>query len=143
MGPELLPTAKPPHPISQCPLCQSPPSPSTPCPTCINMRRYWDLTSVASSKQVDLTSTPTDLSFPGPGLVYQSPIYGNHVVASRPIETGELIILEKPLLVSPYGPSDKLPLCLTCHRDVALSTKCPRCKWPVCGDVCAQVRFIY
>lgn len=123
-----------------CPRCQSLPrtTPLAPCPTCVNMKLYWESVPIISPTST-LEEKIVDLHFPGPGTVVHSPIYGNHVIASREIEEGELIILEDAILMSPYGPSDRLPLCLSCHRDIALSAKCSICKWPVCGEECEKV----
>ena len=86
--------------------------------------------------------------WPEPGIVKNSPIYGNYVVASRRIEKGEVIIEDSPLLVAPYGPSQTIysfrsgviHLCLNCCERVSSSEKCPTCKWPLCANEVCEVR---
>lgn len=111
------------------------------CKVCQNIRAYLaknELVSTAEKKN-KLEDDNVDVTFPGPGVVRRNHIYGNYVVASRCIEAGEIIIREKPLNIGPYGTSDVLPLCLSCGKDVGLSSKCSTCKWPVCGPKCEKV----
>jgi hypothetical protein len=122
-----------------CAFCKEIPY-SSDCPTCQNVRSYRAQSAEreAEEKQVE-ESVSSDIQFPGPGIVKRSPIYGNYVVASRRIEAGELICQEKPLLMAPYGTSDVIPVCLACYKDVGFSSKCSKCRWPVCSKECEEV----
>lgn len=81
-------------------------------------------------------------SLPVPWVVEYSPTYGNYIVASRDIAEDELILCDRPLLVSPYyDPEGCLQICLACHKEVTDSEKCVNCQWPLCdNDNCAKVR---
>lgn len=64
---------------------------------------------------------------------------GCHVVATRDIQQGEIIIKEEPIVVGPKVVS--LPLCLGCGRRIKIAEgvevyKCSGCGWPLCGPHC-------
>jgi len=89
-------------------------------------------------------------------IIQQNKIYGRHLVASRVINKGELVLEEFPLVASacgtavpcgPLGPWAKdaencFPFCLTCGKVVKGTEACSRCKWPICDNlgVCENVR---
>src|SRR5665811_859126 len=93
--------------LSICLWCVDNPSIKFQCDTCCT-----DL-DVKEENSTEL------VKFPGPGIVKHTESFGNYIVASRRIEKGELIIEEKPLLVSPYGTSEMMPYCLSCYKDIS------------------------
>ncbi len=122
-----------------CFLCREKESPDRDCKVCQNIRTYWSKNNEHSDPSQLGEDNEVNVSFPGPGIVKRNAIYGNYVVASRAIMQGELIILERPLTIAPYCPADVLPLCLSCCKDIGLSSKCSTCKWPVCDSACEKV----
>jgi len=86
-------------------------------------------------------ASPAEQQWTEAAVIRNNAIYGNYVVASRVIQEGELLIEELPLSTAVYGTSDRLPFCLACGRDVALSERCSKCKWPICDNQgsCEQV----
>nr|CAD7264050.1 unnamed protein product [Timema shepardi] len=74
-----------------------------------------------------------------PFVVCSSPEMGRHLLASRDLTPGDVILSELPLVVGPkHHSQDEAVLCLLCHRPASLDTdyRCPRCLWPVCGPDC-------
>ena len=70
-----------------------------------------------------------------PFKVVRSARVGRHLVATRDIRPGEVILCEPPVTGGPrqYTP----PLCLGCHRPVSLAGyRCSTCQWPMCGKEC-------
>ena len=63
-----------------------------------------------------------------------------HMVASRDISAGELIMQELPCSLGPghYTP----PVCLGCYRTVDGSVTCARCGWPICSEVRIPIHII-
>lgn len=62
---------------------------------------------------------------------------GRHLVATRKIKEGEVILRKSPLLSGPKMAS--YPMCLGCNKKLDVSKpfyKCTKCKWPVCGEAC-------
>lgn len=60
---------------------------------------------------------------------------GRHLVATRDLKPGDVIISENPLV---YGPKQvSAPLCLGCHAP-APRARCPRCLWPLCSSACSH-----
>ena len=71
-----------------------------------------------------------------PFKVARAPGVGRHLVATRDINPGE-IILEEPAVTG--GPRQYTrPVCLGCHRPVSLteSPRCSSCQWPLCSPDC-------
>ena len=68
-----------------------------------------------------------------------SPELGRHLVASRNIDEGELILVDSPFVV---GPRHFIPAvcCVGCCRKVDHSKTCRRCKWPICSNACQGLR---
>ncbi|GBP68563.1 SET domain-containing protein SmydA-8, isoform A, partial [Eumeta japonica] len=61
--------------------------------------------------------------------------YGRYLVASKDLESGELIFVETPFAVGPKP--DTPPLCLGCYCPVSEGGRlCSRCSWPCCGPEC-------
>ncbi|KAJ0174501.1 hypothetical protein K1T71_009609 [Dendrolimus kikuchii] len=76
--------------------------------------------------------------------VQYSDTMGRHMVATRDIKQGEMILKEKPAVI---GPRISCPvLCLTCGKNLEPMQngenldfyKCSSCNWPVCGLDCEQ-----
>ncbi|XP_038105706.1 SET domain-containing protein SmydA-8 [Culex quinquefasciatus] len=67
---------------------------------------------------------------------------GRHLVATRPIRSGEVIFRESPTVLGPKTAS--VPLCLGCHRNLDPITtdagkkyyNCQHCGWPLCSPSC-------
>ena len=74
---------------------------------------------------------------PGPVFaIRESEEKGRHVVAVRDIPAGELILEDRPLIVSPHTRSRAQ--CLECARLVSGTFLCPACNFPMCGPVCCD-----
>lgn len=76
--------------------------------------------------------------------VQYSDTMGRHMVATRDIKQGEMILKEKPAVI---GPRISCPvLCLACGKNLEPIQKgesldfykCSSCNWPVCGLDCEQ-----
>ena len=70
-----------------------------------------------------------------PIRVEQSPEVGRYLVATRDINPGEIVILDKAVLVAPDA-----PVCLGCLKSVRIqeTTFCSRCQFPVCNADCEK-----
>merc|ERR1719234_2390737 len=70
---------------------------------------------------------------------------GRYLVATRPVQAGELLISELPLVIGPYTRSKAQ--CLGCCRLISPTTSpskaftCPSCHFPLCGPACQQSRW--
>ena len=72
-----------------------------------------------------------------PFKIVQKPGYGRHLVATRDIKPGEVILEEVPVTCGPKQYT--APVCLGCHKLVSLSGyRCPGCEWPMCDEKCAK-----
>ncbi|XP_059474877.1 SET domain-containing protein SmydA-8-like [Neocloeon triangulifer] len=71
-----------------------------------------------------------------PVIVQEHPVLGRHLVATRDIKQGELIIREAPLLLGPKIAST--PICLGCNQEADLNCPCPGCGWPMCSLDCSS-----
>lgn len=60
---------------------------------------------------------------------------GRCVIATRDIEPGELVLVDRPILLSPMMKSKAQ--CLQCSKLVDGSFKCQVCGFPMCGERCA------
>jgi hypothetical protein len=59
-----------------------------------------------------------------------------HLVASRTIEAGTIILKENPLI---FGPQGSKPICLGCCQIVTeKSPRCEKCGFPLCSKACAD-----
>nr|XP_021189756.2 SET domain-containing protein SmydA-8 [Helicoverpa armigera] len=74
--------------------------------------------------------------------IQYSDTLGRHMVATRDIQQGEMIIKEKPAVI---GPRITCPtVCLTCGKSLDPKEfhsnwdyyKCSKCNWPMCGPEC-------
>lgn len=74
-----------------------------------------------------------------PYIIQNHPVYGRHMVASRDIRAGEIILRGQPAVVGPKHWS--VPLCLGCHKAVDGSFKCPKCHFPLCDPSCAVSNY--
>ena len=70
-----------------------------------------------------------------PFRIVTSPGVGRHLVATRDIGPGEVILEEAPITGGPRQYT--APVCLGCHAPASLSgPRCAQCQWPVCGPGC-------
>ena len=76
-----------------------------------------------------------------PFKVVRAPGVGRHLVATRDISPGEIILEEPPVTGGPRQYT--APVCLGCHRPVSLTGyRCPACQWPLCSEEC-QLRPLH
>ncbi|XP_041982341.1 SET domain-containing protein SmydA-8 [Aricia agestis] len=76
--------------------------------------------------------------------VQYSDSFGRHMVATRDIKQGEIILKEKPAVIGPK--ISCTPQCLTCGKKLSPMQvgntldfyKCSLCNWPMCDSVCEQ-----
>jgi len=79
----------------------------------------------------------------------ESPDVGRHVVLTSGLQQGSIIFQDTPIVSGPARHSD--PVCVGCYSPIDLSCKysggqegsnsyilCPRCKWPLCSEQCAN-----
>jgi hypothetical protein len=72
------------------------------------------------------------------GQVAENEALGRHVIATRDLKVGEVILKEKPLVA---GPSQVTPpICLGCYMLLTEQSArpCCECGWPVCSETCAR-----
>jgi hypothetical protein len=72
------------------------------------------------------------------GQVVENETLGRHLIATRDLKVGEVILQEEPLVA---GPSQVTPpVCLGCYSLLTeeCATACPDCGWPVCSEKCAR-----
>ncbi|XP_047475603.1 LOW QUALITY PROTEIN: SET domain-containing protein SmydA-8-like [Penaeus chinensis] len=72
-----------------------------------------------------------------PVRIAASDVLGRHLVATRNITPGEVVIVEPPLLLALRAKSP--PYCSTCFRR-ARDYTCPRCGFFLCGEGCLTKR---
>ncbi|XP_025196722.1 SET domain-containing protein SmydA-8-like [Melanaphis sacchari] len=70
-------------------------------------------------------------------------VAGRGVVATQDYNTGDVIFVDVPLIITPrvISPDDntRSPVCPVCYTEVTTPTGCPGgCRWPVCGRQCAD-----
>ncbi|KYB26114.1 SET domain-containing protein SmydA-8 [Tribolium castaneum] len=73
-----------------------------------------------------------------PFKICEDAVLGRHLVATRALKPGEVVIQEAPLI---WGPSyNSIPVCLGCGKavDETCSRPCQKCGWPVCSDLCEK-----
>lgn len=63
---------------------------------------------------------------------------GRHLVATRSIPEGTIILTERPLVVGPAQVTP--PVCLGCYKLLQANSKkdCSKCGWPICSKVCEK-----
>nr|CAD7397271.1 unnamed protein product [Timema cristinae] len=73
-----------------------------------------------------------------PFKVCENALLGRHLVATRDIKEGVVVLKELPLVAGP--PQITPPVCLGCYRTLDLfgSRECVTCGWPLCSDKCGE-----
>ena len=71
-----------------------------------------------------------------PYSILNSPEQGNYLVAARDVAAGEVVFRVDPLVVGPN--QDGTPICLACLCPVDCTYLCPRCRYPMCDQECAE-----
>ncbi|XP_071438731.1 uncharacterized protein [Hetaerina americana] len=72
-----------------------------------------------------------------PFLIQTSEVLGRHLVSTRDLNPGSLIIAEEPLVVAPKQWTP--PVCLGCFAPVGPgSPTCHKCGWPMCCAECSS-----
>ncbi|XP_050299110.1 SET domain-containing protein SmydA-8-like isoform X2 [Anthonomus grandis grandis] len=63
---------------------------------------------------------------------------GRHLIATRDLKCGEIILQEPPLIWGP--PQITIPVCLGCGNAIKRENfkPCSKCGWPVCSDICEK-----
>ncbi|XP_071538278.1 SET domain-containing protein SmydA-8-like isoform X2 [Panulirus ornatus] len=74
-----------------------------------------------------------------PYVVQNHSIYGRHMVATRDIRAGEVILKESPAVVGPKLRSS--PVCLGCHKVISGSFTCSKCHYPLCAPSCEISKY--
>ncbi|KAG7175063.1 SET domain-containing protein SmydA-8-like 4 [Homarus americanus] len=62
-----------------------------------------------------------------------------HMVATRDIRPGEVILKEAPVVIGPKQRSP--PVCLGCHKGIRGTYTCPKCHFPVCAPSCEISKY--
>lgn len=70
--------------------------------------------------------------------VQEDSVLGRHLVATRNIKPGEVILQELPLIKGPAQIT--APVCLGCYKLLSPETArpCLKCGWPMCNILCQQ-----
>ncbi|XP_042221387.1 SET domain-containing protein SmydA-8-like [Homarus americanus] len=76
-----------------------------------------------------------------PYKVVSTPEAGKHMVASRKLTAGQMLVYESPVVVAPLSICPLL--CLGCHGSITGDDfpRCPKCWWPLCSLACASSRL--
>lgn len=64
-------------------------------------------------------------------------LLGRHLIATRNIKAGDVIMKKSPLIIGPKTAC--LPLCLGCHKTISVINniyRCSKCNWPMCDSIC-------
>lgn len=67
-------------------------------------------------------------------------ILGRHLIATRHIKAGEIIMKKNPLVIGPKIAS--FPTCLGCHKKLETDERfyrCAKCNWPMCNEECENL----
>jgi len=65
--------------------------------------------------------------------------YGRHLVASRNIKSGEIILEDTPVTMGPACSSGISPVCLACYKRIKKPVyTCTKCGWPMCSAACEK-----
>lgn len=73
--------------------------------------------------------------------ICEDEVLGRHLVASRDIKAGEVVVKESPLLQGPCQVTG--PVCLGCLQGISQhnSEPCELCGWPLClNPACRQAK---
>jgi len=73
-----------------------------------------------------------------PYSIIKDEIVGRHMVATRNIKAGEIIMEDMPLTFGPVCSTGVKPMCLGCYRHVDGSVCCETCGWPMCSVNCSN-----
>ena len=75
-----------------------------------------------------------------PYEIVKDETFGRHMVASRDIAAGEIVMEDFPLTFGPMVSSAVKPLCLGCYRPLERGRRvdCERCGWPLCSEQCGE-----
>jgi len=73
-----------------------------------------------------------------PYNIIKDEVVGRHMVASRNIKAGEIIMEDVPLTYGPVCSTGIKPMCLGCYRPVDGSIVCESCGWPMCSINCSN-----
>lgn len=82
----------------------------------------------------------TDLAYE----VHSSEDLGKYLIASRDLQSGELVLTERPLVFGPKAmpdPEAVMP-CVGCYKPVFTEAgeRCSKCGWPVCSGNCPGLK---
>lgn len=72
-----------------------------------------------------------------PYKIISNETLGRHLVATRNIKPGEIIMKKAPVLIAPKIAS--FPMCLGCHKRLVSEEdfySCSKCSWPLCSADC-------
>jgi len=84
---------------------------------------------------------PTEHSY----SVEKSSDFGNHLITSRDLKPGEVVLDERPGFFGPsadYIEDYSTPVCLGCcvvMNDGNQNARCLKCLWPICSKDCKNV----
>ena len=75
-----------------------------------------------------------------PYKIVKDETFGRHMVASRDIKAGEVVMEDFPLTFGPMVSSAVKPLCLGCYRPLEGRgrVECEDCGWPLCSEECGE-----
>lgn len=102
-------------------------------------------TTDCSAGYVNVSSTQSHqkhMLLPSGWQVITNSQLGRHVVATRNVKRGEVILQERPLVRGPKLVSE--PMCLGCSVKLTLPAEfapfyqCSGCRWPLCGPKCEK-----
>jgi len=96
------------------------------CPVC---NQVWYCTSAHVKEHA-----PSHASQCQPFQVNVSLEYGRHLVATKSLKAGELILREGPLVYAPGSMAEKV--CFSCHKIFAKEFVCGQCQSPLCNKTC-------
>ncbi|XP_037024983.1 SET domain-containing protein SmydA-8 [Bradysia coprophila] len=74
-----------------------------------------------------------------PYEIANSKVMGRYLVSARNLKAGEVVIVEKPIVIGPCGE----PVCLGCYIPIPTRSnqyKCPGCGWRLCGPKCVGLK---
>ncbi|XP_018013573.1 SET domain-containing protein SmydA-8-like isoform X2 [Hyalella azteca] len=72
-----------------------------------------------------------------PYVVAESSTLGRHILASRDLQPGEIILKDPPLVLGPRQVT--VAVCVGCNSPVDGTSQCPLCGWPMCSPECSLV----
>lgn len=73
-----------------------------------------------------------------PFRVAQNELLGRHLIATRDLKVGDLVLKEKPIICGPSQITS--PVCLGCLQGLVPGqfVVCPKCGWPLCSVNCSS-----